>query len=176
MHVSEVLHDNINVCCAATRNYTRLAPKTVPRLDFGTGKNVNVINIGHSIQVHQLHLAPSATCQMIAHGAVMSAQMPECLPCLALMASSCLPFNLPAIALRQICVICVDLYAGPMGQAQPSNASVSLGVDCLPVCVAHLFTLEQCDAFQLLPLYEQDVVWPAAPRPLQLRSTLRAGP
>lgn len=69
MHVPLAPHDNINACCAATRNYTRLAPgiHMVPNLDFGTGKNVSVINTGHSIQVHQLHLAPSVTCQMIAH-------------------------------------------------------------------------------------------------------------
>ena len=69
MHVSRASHDSINVCCAATRKYTRLAPK----LDFGTGKTVSVINTGHSIQVHQLHLAQSATCRMIAHGAFIDA-------------------------------------------------------------------------------------------------------
>ena len=38
-------------CLAATSNYSRLAQQMLPVLDFGTGKNVLVINTGHGIQV-----------------------------------------------------------------------------------------------------------------------------
>ena len=67
--------------------------------------------------------------------------MPECLPCLALKASSCLAFNLPAIASKQIRVICVDLHAGPMGPGSAIKCQRIFGGDCLPVCVAYLFAL-----------------------------------
>ena len=38
-------------CLAGTGNYSRLAQRMLPVLDFGTGKNVLVINTGHGIQV-----------------------------------------------------------------------------------------------------------------------------
>ena len=37
---------------AGTRSYSQLAPQMLPKLSFGTGKNVVVINTGHAIQVN----------------------------------------------------------------------------------------------------------------------------
>ena len=51
------------MCLAATSNYSRLAQQMLPVLDFGTGKNVTVINTGHGIQVTAaMQLPCSAVC------------------------------------------------------------------------------------------------------------------